>query len=83
MILLPVHIPHGRENGKTFETGKMLPTMARDGSWIGYYVNGTKNYDGSYKNGQKDENVFMMRKQDSFIILRSGRTDKRIDPMLY
>jgi antitoxin component YwqK of YwqJK toxin-antitoxin module len=41
-------------NGNKFEEGKMLPGMIKDGKWTGYYESGKKNFEGSYKNGQKD-----------------------------
>ena len=28
--------------------------MVKEGVWVGNYENGTKNYEGSWKNGQKD-----------------------------
>lgn len=42
------------ENGNVFESGKTLPGMIKEGVWVGNYESGKKNYEGSYKNGQKD-----------------------------
>lgn len=41
-------------NGLKQSEGKMLPGMLQDGFWIGYHENGNKNFEGSYKAGQKD-----------------------------
>ncbi|MEW6469446.1 MAG: toxin-antitoxin system YwqK family antitoxin [Bacteroidota bacterium] len=42
------------QNGQVESTGKMLDGMLKDGAWVSYHDNGTKNTEGVYKKNQKD-----------------------------
>lgn len=42
------------ENGKKHSEGKMLPNRIFDGKWMGWHDNGSKSYEGNYKDGKKE-----------------------------